>query len=245
MSILLDEVIAQAADGSPETVTFSSEDVAVLMFASSFLDRRENWLDRREDPLDEVTDADWDEIEKLVGNLYEAIMHPLVVVGAITMYGAETPPDGWLLCDGTAVSRATYAELFAVVGETWGAGNGTTTFNLPDFRYRSPMGLSTVPSLVIGEAAGEAAHALTQTENAGHSHTVNDPGHAHTITRYNGTAGSGVARSVWQNNANPISPSPSVDTNTTGITLENSGDGVPHNTVHPVRGVPFIIYAGV
>lgn len=71
---MLDEILAQAANGSPVTVTLSSESVAVLLFGSEFLSERENWLDRGADPSDQVTDADWDEIEKLVANAYQDIV---------------------------------------------------------------------------------------------------------------------------------------------------------------------------
>jgi microcystin-dependent protein len=54
--------------------------------------------------------------------------------GAVSMFAANAAPSGWLECDGAAVSRTTYAALFAVVGTTWGAGDGSTTFNLPDLR---------------------------------------------------------------------------------------------------------------
>lgn len=54
--------------------------------------------------------------------------------GAITAFAASSPPTGWLTCDGTAVSRTSYAALFAVIGTTWGVGDGSTTFNLPDLR---------------------------------------------------------------------------------------------------------------
>lgn len=74
MSHMLDAILAQAADGSPVTVTLSSESVAVLLFGSEFLGNRANWLDRGADPSDQVTDADWDEIEKLVGNAYADII---------------------------------------------------------------------------------------------------------------------------------------------------------------------------
>ena len=52
--------------------------------------------------------------------------------GAVSPFGGATAPSGWLLCNGAAVSRATYADLFAVVGTTFGSGNGSTTFNVPD-----------------------------------------------------------------------------------------------------------------
>jgi microcystin-dependent protein len=58
--------------------------------------------------------------------------------GTIVMYAAGTAPSGWLFCDGTAVSRTTYSSLFTLIGTTFGAGNGTTTFNLTNFQYRFP-----------------------------------------------------------------------------------------------------------
>jgi len=168
-----------------------------------------------------------------------------VPVGSIMMHGAETAPLGWLLCDGSAISRATYSLLFDEIGVVWGVGDGTTTFNLPDFKYRSPMGVSTNPNLNIAEAAGEAAHALTQTENASHSHVVTDPGHHHganTNTNFLGQRSGGVGAI---NNGTTYGLTTNTSSATTGITLGDSGNGVPHNTVHPVRGVPFIIFAGV
>jgi microcystin-dependent protein len=70
--------------------------------------------------------------------------------GCMFPYGGSSAPAAtvggvaaWLLCDGTAVSRTTYAALFAVLGSTYGAGNGSTTFNLPDLRGRVPLGAGT------------------------------------------------------------------------------------------------------
>ncbi len=64
----------------------------------------------------------------------------LVPVGTIIDYGGSSTPTGWLLCDGSAVSRTTYSALFTAIGITWGPGNGTTTFNVPDLRGRSTFG---------------------------------------------------------------------------------------------------------
>lgn len=61
--------------------------------------------------------------------------------GMIVMFGGATPPDEWLLCDGSAVSRATYSVLFAILGTTYGGGDGSTTFNLPDLRSSVPLGM--------------------------------------------------------------------------------------------------------
>lgn len=54
-------------------------------------------------------------------------------IGSVKAWGGSTAPSGWLFCDGSAISRTTYAALFAVIGTTYGTGNGTTTFNLPNF----------------------------------------------------------------------------------------------------------------
>lgn len=62
--------------------------------------------------------------------------------GTITDFAGSTAPDGWLLCDGAAVSRTTYAGLFAIIGETYGNGDGSTTFELPDFRQRFALGVA-------------------------------------------------------------------------------------------------------
>jgi hypothetical protein len=61
-------------------------------------------------------------------------------VGAIKPWSKATAPSGYLLCDGTAVSRTTYAELYAVTGDTYGAGNGSTTFNVPQLQGKMPQG---------------------------------------------------------------------------------------------------------
>lgn len=71
-----------------------------------------------------------------VAKLAAAILERLVPAGRISAFGGDTAPTGWLLCDGTAVSRTTYATLFNIVGVRFGSGDGTTTFNTPDFRGR-------------------------------------------------------------------------------------------------------------
>lgn len=87
-------------------------------------------------------------------------------------------PTGWLLCDGAAVSRTLYAALFAVIGTTWGAGDGSTTFNLPDLRGRAAMGAGTGPSLTARTLAGQVGaetHQLSIAEMANHNHSDSAP----------------------------------------------------------------------
>ncbi|RWZ78929.1 MAG: hypothetical protein EOT05_00085 [Candidatus Microsaccharimonas sossegonensis] len=81
-------------------------------------------------------------------------------------------PSGYLLEDGSAVSRTTYAALFAVIGTTYGAGNGSTTFNLPDSRGRVAVNLSSIDAEfnMIGKKYGEKTHVTTLAELPSHSH---------------------------------------------------------------------------
>jgi microcystin-dependent protein len=82
--------------------------------------------------------------------------------------------DGWLLCDGRAVSRSDFAYLFAVIGTYFGNGDGTATFNLPDNRGRATASIGQGAGLTnrqLGAAIGEETHALTQSELPAHTHT--------------------------------------------------------------------------
>lgn len=95
-------------------------------------------------------------------------------VGTLADYAAATTPTGWLQCNGAAVSRATYASLFAVIGTTWGVGDGVTTFNVPDFRGRTTIGSGTGTGLTaraLAATGGAETHALVTAELAAHTHT--------------------------------------------------------------------------
>lgn len=96
-----------------------------------------------------------------------------VPVGTVAMYGGGTAPSGWLKCDGSAVSRTTYVDLFNVLGTTYGAGDGSTTFNLPDARGRAPVGAGQGTGLtnrVRGATGGAETHTLSTAEMPSHSH---------------------------------------------------------------------------
>ena len=83
--------------------------------------------------------------------------------GSILPYGGGTAPTGYLLCDDSAVSRTTYAALFAILSTTYGTGNGSTTFNVPDLRDRLPLGKGTNNSSLGGETTGASASAVVAT----------------------------------------------------------------------------------
>lgn len=90
--------------------------------------------------------------------------------GVVLAYASTTAPTGYLLCDGTAVSRATYAGLFAVIGVTYGVGDNSTTFNLPDLRGRNVIMASSTLSLTIASSGGEKTHTQTIAEMPAHTH---------------------------------------------------------------------------
>lgn len=80
--------------------------------------------------------------------------------GSVIDYAGSTAPTGWLLCDGSTVSRTTYADLFAVIGTTYGAGDGSTTFGLPDARGRVTAGLDDMNN-TVGTGGGDAGRLTT------------------------------------------------------------------------------------
>jgi microcystin-dependent protein len=115
-----------------------------------------------------------------------------IPTATISAYAGSTAPSGYLICDGAAVPRATYPALFAVIGITYGAGDGSNTFNLPDLRGANPVGRqSSDPAFdQLGETGGEKSHTLTIAEMALHNHSVNPPStasgiqsasHSHTV----------------------------------------------------------------
>jgi len=93
----------------------------------------------------------------------------LVPTGAILPYGAATAPANFLLCDGSAVSRSTYATLLAVIGTTYGVGNGTTTFNLPNLQGRFPLGYSASAPTKTLTFSSRASNVITVTGADNHA----------------------------------------------------------------------------
>jgi microcystin-dependent protein len=151
-----------------------------------------------------------------------------VPTGGLVMWPTSSAPSGFLLCTGTAVSRTTYAALFAIVGTTFGAGDGSTTFNLPNYTNRMPYGTT------VGATGGTADAVVVS-----HTHTasVSDPGHSHTFTAFVngsfGNAGAGV----------PLFNSGPTSTAFTGIGVTNSTEGVSgtNQNLPPYLGINFII----
>jgi microcystin-dependent protein len=172
----------------------------------------------------------------------------VAATGMIIAFGSATPPTGWVLCDGTAVSRVDFAALFSVIGTTWGAGDGLTTFNLPNLVDRFAVGFGGSP---IGTYGGAASVTLSVGQLPAHSHGVTDPGHGHGVTDpghhhtaanqdTTGTTGTdnvGATEGTTGNATTGLT----VNGNTTGISINNTGSGNPVPTVPPFGAVAWII----
>lgn len=179
-----------------------------------------------------------------------------VPAGTVLPFAGSTAPAGFLMCNGQAVSRIDYADLFAVIATTYGAGNGTTTFNLPDLQgrvvagkeasaTRLTSGVSGVNGATLGAAGGDQRmhqhnHGISDPT---HSHGVNDPGHSHWarnqvygsnyqfnnqgISRFDGYTDAALT-GIWLSAA------------FTGISIQNNGSGASQN-VQPTIVLNYVI----
>lgn len=123
--------------------------------------------------INKVKAADMNEIKSVVNAAVGAIGENSPT-GMISLFAGSTAPTGWLICDGTAVSRTTYADLFTAIGTTYGTGDGSTTFNLPNLKGRVPVGLDSTDTSfdALGETGGEKTHTLLEAEMPSHTHKL-------------------------------------------------------------------------
>jgi len=126
----------------------------------------------------EVSDITSDEINYLndtTSNIQSQINSiSSVITGAILIYPIATAPTGYLLCDGSAVSRTTYSDLYSIIGTTYGPGNGSTTFNVPNLKGRIPAGIDSSQAEFdsLGETGGSKTHTLITSEIPAHTHSI-------------------------------------------------------------------------
>lgn len=181
----------------------------------------------------------------------------LVPPGAGAIWFGNAAPGGWLLCNGAAVSRTTYAPLFVAIGTTFGAGDGSTTFNLPNVvdRYLIGAGVaargatlgSQTPAIVVGSAGSHshggitgvsgahshggatAGHAITEGQMPFHAHGVNDPGHAHgQTTLLYGSWNGANNDGGWAGGASTSLVAAGIAASGTGITIAGAGGNQAH-----------------
>lgn len=162
---------------------------------------------------------------------------PALPSGSVVPFAGTTEPSGWLFCFGQTVSRTTYSALFSAIGTTFGAGNGTTTFTLPDMRGRVIAGKddmgstaanritsagSGITGTTLGASGGAETHTLSTAQLASHSHNA---------TLYN--SGSG--------NQPRISATGSTTEVTTPVAVSSTGSGQAHNNMQPTIILNYII----
>ena len=165
------------------------------------------------------------EVKKINDILFENLLLPS---GSVIEYAGDTAPNGWLICDGSAISREIYANLFEVIGLTFGGGDGTTTFNIPNLKGKIPVGLNSDDSdfNILGKAGGEKTHILTSNEMPSHNHRQ-------TVTA--SRSGSGNTYVSW--NANNLTGSKDTGARNT----LNTGGGQAHNNLQPYIVLNYII----
>lgn len=197
------------------------------------------WVDTSSSPptwrVRNAANTDWD--------LFASISAP---PGTVNMYAGAAAPSGWLICNGGEVNRSTFAALFAVIGTTYGAGNGTTTFNLPNMTNRYPLGVGTQAIGAAGGSSTSGSTVLTEAQMPSHTHTgttnfIGDHTHTYQLEDLSGTGTGGPGfsfnnRFVTGNTGAAGGHSHSFTTNGTG-----GSQGHDHSIAPPFLALNFII----
>ena len=164
------------------------------------------------------------------GNLSFAALPQAVPTGSVHLMATTTAPSGYLKCNGAAVSRTTESALFAIIGTTWGEGDGSTTFNLPDLRGEFVRGWADNGSVDSGRSFASSQSDQNKQHNhgvtdGGHNHSINDPGHIHQVQYSNSDSGDGV---IEESGTGLSGQEPTLSA-TTGITINNATTGISIN----------------
>ena len=140
---------------------------------------------------------------------------------------------GWMKCDGRALNRGTYGDLFTAIGTTFGFTN-SETFKLPDAQGRVLGGVGTGAGLLSrsqGQKVGTETVTLTEAQMPIHNHGVTDPGHSHGYL--NNTNDQVVSSLLGESAADNVDVSATTGSSLTGITINNTGGGLPHDNMQP------------
>ncbi|SCD24317.1 phage tail protein [Brucella inopinata] len=194
------------------------------------------------------------------------LLDAAVPIGEVKAFAGSTPPPGWLLCYGQEVSRTTYAALFAIIGTTFGGGDGGSTFNVPDLRGRVLVGrddmggpaanritvaVAGFNGAAIGASGGAQSVTLTEAQIAPHFHkgqTTRSGGHAHRYLDANvggSSAGLGITTSNGTARASLNAQTSSDGDHEHELTTSPAGGGQAHLNVQPSIIMNFIIRTGI
>jgi len=160
--------------------------------------------------------------------------------GVILPYGGVSAPSGWLVCDGSAVSRTTYGALFGIIGTSFGVGDGSTTFNVPNLINSAPFGIGSRFSM--GQTGGYLDPSLNTLFNHGHvaTNVISDLGHNHSAGTGSQSVGNG--HFAYSTGATEVGYT---NSSTTGITVNTTisytGNSTTNGNMPPFVGVNYII----
>lgn len=152
-------------------------------------------------------------------------------IGEVKLWYGVAAPSGWLLCDGSVIERATYSDLFEVLGTVYGGGDGSTTYAIPNMKGRVVIGVGDSGATghtnhTLGQVAGEETHTLSLNELASHNHYM-----THVCTVASGNLYGAPAGGELQINQSKWS--------------DNRGSSWAHNNMMPYVGANYIIYTNV
>jgi len=159
--------------------------------------------------------------------------------GSVIAFAGSSAPSGWLTCDGSAVSRSTYADLFTAISTTYGVGDGSTTFNLPDLRRRTPVGTGSSDTLGDDDGVAYASRSATLTHSIpAHNHGMN---HTHTLPAHYHGMGAGATLNITSSGGGGQTGNNSVNHTHSGTTGNQSAN---HTHTYTYRNVTFAGAAG-
>lgn len=256
-----DQVTSTKLNDIANQATFTSAadttDNATLTVSGGKLKVKDNGIGSTQLATDAVETINIKDGEVTSAKLASSAVTALVPAGLVFPYAASAAPSGYLVCDGSAVSRTTYATLFTLIGVNYGSGDGGTTFNVPDLRGRVIAGhdiavggsladrltglTGGVDSDTIGNTGGDEKHALTEAQMPKHYHEMRGP---NAITAPQGSKtlspgvyGGGSADDTPEDYAT-FSTGGSASSGSSSTGTSNGND---HNNVQPTMILNYII----